>query len=163
MTTYEEWAAAHPAAARDLQAMLGAAPWPVTPPGGDGKSEAWSQQQVRLSIAHAGGLSWRNNVGATPSRCPECGAPQQPVRYGLANDTAALNEKIKSSDLIACVPRLIVPQDVGRTIGQFASVEVKRPGWSFTGKGREVGQMAWLSLIASKGGVAMFSTGAIKL
>lgn len=163
MNTYEEWRAAFPQAAAALEQTLGAMPWPVTPPGGDGKSEAWSQQQVRLQVAHAGALAWRNNVGATPSRCPDCGAPQQPVRYGLANDSAALNERIKSSDLILCIPRVIQPQDVGRTIGQFGSIEAKRPGWSFTGKGREAGQMAWLSLIASKGGLAMFSTGTVKL
>lgn len=160
--TYNEWAARHPLAAAELQQVIGAATAPVATDA-HGKSEAWAQQQVRLKVAHAGGLSWRNNVGATPSRCPGCGARQQPVRYGLANDSAKLNERIKSSDLICAIPRLIRPQDVGRTIAQFGSIETKRPGWRYTGAKQESGQAAWLALIERIGGFATFSTGDIEL
>lgn len=163
MTNYSEWAARHPQAAADLQAMLHAAPWPNIPEGGDGKSEAWAQQQQRLKVAHAGAMSWRNNVGATPAKCPDCGAPRQPIRYGLANDSAQLNGKIKSSDLILAIPRLIRPEDVGHTIAQFGSIETKRPGWKYTGKGQEPGQAAWLALIKKLGGFAAFSTGDVEL
>ena len=163
MNDYSEWAAKHPLAAADLQAMLAAVPWRTTPAGGDGKSEAWSQQRARLNVAHAGAMAWRNNVGATKTRCPDCGAPHQPIRYGLANDSAQLNAKIKSSDLILAIPRLIGPQDVGRTIAQFGSIETKRPGWVYTGKGQEPGQAAWLALIKKLGGFAAFSTGDVKL
>lgn len=163
MKSYDEWAAKHPAAARDLQAMLGAVPWPVTPPGGDGKSEAWAQQQVRLQVAHAGGGTWRNNVGATKARCVDCGAPQDVVRYGLANDSEQLNRRIKSADLICCVPQLILPGDVGKTWGRFVSIEVKRPGWVFSGTDRENAQMAWAAAVTRLHGIAMFSTGAVKL
>lgn len=171
MNDYNDWAARHPQAAADLQRLLGAVPWPTVPAGGDGKSEPWSQQQVRFKVAHAGAMGWRNNVGATPAKtdhtCPRCRfefqQEQQPVRYGLANDSAQLNKKIKSSDLILAIPRVIRPQDVGQTIAQFGSVETKRPGWVYTGKGQEPGQAAWLALIRKLGGYAAFSTGDIEL
>lgn len=163
MTDYSEWAARHPHAAADLERVLGAVPWPTTPAGGDGKSEAWAQQQVRFRVAHAGGMGWRNNVGATPAKCPDCGTKRQPIRYGLANDSAQLNDKVKSSDLILAIPRLIQPEDVGRTIAQFGSIETKRPGWVYTGKGQEPGQAAWLALIKKLGGFAAFSTGEVEL
>lgn len=162
MKGFNQWAARHPKAAADLQAILGAVPWPATDQTA-GKSEAWAQQQVRLQVARAGGMAWRNNVGATPSKCKHCGEKRQPTRYGLANDSAKLNESVKSSDLILGIPRLIRPQDVGRTICQFGSVETKRPGWRYTGTEQEEGQATWLTLIQRLGGYATFSTGDIKL
>jgi len=161
--TYTEWAAQHPQAAADLQQVIGAHDYAPPMSDADGKSEAWAQQQVRLKAAHAGAPSWRNNVGATPAKCPDCGAPRQPIRYGLANDSHKLNEKIKSSDLILAIPRLITPVMVGSTIAQFGSIETKRPGWRYTGKGTEPGQAAWLALIARLGGYATFSTGELNL
>lgn len=163
MNDYNDWATRHPEAARDLQVLLGAVPWPQTPAGGDGKGEAWAQQQVRLKVAHAGGMAWRNNVGATPAKCPDCGAKRQPIRYGIANDSAQLNARVKSHDLILAIPRLITYDMVGKTIAQFGSIETKRPGWVFTGRGQEAGQMAWATLISSIGGYAAFSTGDIQL
>lgn len=170
MSTYDQWAARHPQAAAELQQMLGAMPWPQGETN-DRRLENWAQQQVRFKAAQQGALAWRNNVGATPAksqhRCPQCGfyfeEQQQPVRYGLANDSAKLNARIKSSDLILAIPRLIRPQDVGTTIAQFGSVETKRPGWLFTGKGQEAGQAAWLALIRKIGGFACFSTGDLEL
>ncbi len=156
--TYEQWATRHPAAARELAGVLGA----TAQHGGEG-SEAKAQQSVRFAVASAGGMAWRNNVGATPSKCPDCGSPQQPIRFGLANDSSRLNKQIKSSDLILAIPRVITADHVGRTIAQFGSVEVKRPGWRYTGKGPEKGQATWLALIARLGGFAQFSTGEINL
>ena len=158
--TYEQWAALHPHAAGDLLRVIGPAAGTENAPPGD---EAAAQQRVRFTVARAGGMAWRNNVGATPAKCPDCGAPQQPVRYGLANDSARLNARIKSSDLILAIPRVITPAMVGRTIAQFGSVEVKRPGWHYTGKGREAGQAAWLALVERLGGFAKFSTGELDL
>jgi len=103
---FNDWAARHPQAAAELREGMGAVPWPTIPEGGDGKSENWAQQRARFRIAHAGAMSWRNNVGATPAKCPDCNAPRQPIRYGLANDSAQLNGKVKSSDLILAIPRL---------------------------------------------------------
>lgn len=160
MNDYKEWAARHPAAARDLEGVLCTAPAPEEH---GKKSEAWVQQQTRIKAAKAGAVAWRNNVGATPAKCPDCGARRQPVRYGLANDSSRLNSRIKSSDLILAIPRVIAPQDVGRTIAQFGAIECKAPGWSYKGSGRESAQAAWLALVHRLGGFATFSTGEIEL
>jgi hypothetical protein len=161
--TFEEWELAYPAAASALLSVLGAVPWPTIPTGGDGKSEAWAQQRVRMQIAEQGAFGWRNNVGATPSKCEVCQAPQQPVRYGLANDSSKLNKVIKSHDLILAIPLRIQAADVGRTIAQFGSIETKRPGWVYTGTPEERGQAAWAVLVNRIGGFATFSTGDITL
>lgn len=153
---YAEWAQRHPQAAAELAQMLTGA---VDGTAVAGMSEAYAQQQARLAVAQQGGMAWRNNVGATPTKCPNCNAKQAPVRYGLANDSARLNQRIKSSDLILAIPRQITPDMVGSTIAQFGAVECKRPGWKYTGNGRESGQAAWLALITKLGGYATFSTG----
>lgn len=158
MTTFfDAWAARYPQAAADLIQVLAPAVTPAR--GSERQPEAAVQQQVRFKIAQAGHLSWRNNVGATPARCPDCGAPRQPIRYGLANDSAKLNEQIKSSDLILAIPRRVTQGMVGQTIAQFGSVETKHAGWVYTGKGQEAGQAAWLALINRIGGYGVFSTG----
>lgn len=159
--TYQEWATWYPEAAADLQTVINPALHP--PEGSADKSEAWAQQQVRLKISHAGAMSWRNNVFATPAKCPDCNAPRQPVRAGLANDSTKLNKKIKSSDLILAIPRLITPQMVGTTIAQFGSIETKRPGWTYSGNEREAAQAAWLALVNRIGGYGCFSTGDVEL
>lgn len=162
MTDFTEWSRRHPQAAAELIALVGGTGNPLTSHT-DGKSEAWAQQQQRLKVAHGGAMSWRNNVGATPAKCKHCGEKQQPIRYGLANDSAKLNKQIKSSDLILAIPRLITPAMVGLTIAQFGSIESKRPGWVYTGKEQEPGQAAWLALIRKLGGFACFSTGDVEI
>lgn len=171
MTDYAAWRARHPEAARELEQMQCALPWPMAAEN-SGKSEAWAQQQVRLKIAQAGALSFRNNVGGTKTRehrqCPRCqfkyAENVPPLRWGLANDSAQLNRQLKSSDLILIIPRLITPADVGTTIGQFGAVEVKAPGWQFNATDEHLqAQQNWLSLINSKGGYVAFSTGDIDL
>ena len=159
--TYPEWAARHRVAAVELAAMLHNEFKAYDPQ--HKLSEAHAQQQVRFQVSAAGGLAWRNNVGATPAKCPDCGVKRQPIRYGLANDSKQLNENIKSSDLILAIPRTITPAMVGTKIAQFGAIETKRPGWTYTGKGQEAGQAAWLALINSVGGYARFSTGEITL
>lgn len=159
---YNEWAARWPQAAAELGILLGA----IDHGHADNqtaRSEGAIQALARRRIAAQGAMSWRNNVGATPAKCPHCKTPQQPVRYGLANDSAKLNKQIKSSDLILAIPRTITPDMVGTRIAQFGSVECKRPGWKYTGTEREVAQRKWLELVASLGGYACFSTGEIEL
>lgn len=159
MTDYHEWARAYPQAATALAAVLHRVAEyepPATP-----RSEAAVQQAVRFEIARRGGLAWRNNVGATPAKCPDCGAPRQPVRYGLANDSAQLNARVKSSDIIAAIPLVIAPHHVGTRIAQFAAYEIKHEGWQYRGDKHEAAQAAFLSLVAGVGGLAQFTTGDI--
>ncbi len=168
--TYAEWASRHPQAAKELREMHGAVPWSSNEQN-EGKSESWAQQQIRFQAYRQGAHAWRNNVFATPTKvktsCPRCNNPfeikQQPIRAGLANDSMKLNAEIKSSDLILAIPRVITPSMVGGTIAQFGSVEVKKPGWRYTGTEREEAQGNWLALIQSIGGFATFSTGELQL
>ena len=154
-----EWAArwAIPAAAlADLQARalaLDGGP-PHAEPWRPGASEAAVQAAVRVEASRLGMRVWRNNVGAVVD--PENGVH---IRYGLANDSAAVNRVVKSADLIGIRPRVIQPADVGHLIGQFVSYECKRSGWRYAGTEREVAQAAWASLVMSLGGEARFITG----
>ena len=158
MSDFTTWSAAYPDAAAALLPLLC-----TDVRHRNGGSEAHVQQMVRTEVARRGAMSWRNNVGATPARCPDCGAQQVPIRYGLANDSTRLNQRIKSSDLIGCIPRLVGPDDVGTTIGQFMALECKREGWTYRGTQREAGQAAWLTLISKLGGYARFTTGEVTL
>tara|TARA_R100000541_G_scaffold8848_1_gene16457 strand:+ start:844 stop:1365 length:522 start_codon:yes stop_codon:yes gene_type:complete len=166
--TYTEWARRHPQAAYELQAIQLAG---VMPPakGEEGHSEDWAQAQVRMAVARAGGLAWRNNVGANKTKevhvCPACAfrfeVTRPPLRWGLCNDSAKLNKVMKSSDLIGGRPIVITPSDVGRTILQFFAIEMKKPGWSWSGDSHEQAQAAYGSLVMQKHGFFAFSTGAL--
>jgi hypothetical protein len=141
------------AALADLHREMGLDGAGSIPEGVRGKSEAAAQAAVRLEAAQKGVRVWRNNVGALTD---DRGVP---VRYGLANDSAAMNKVIKSADLIGIRPVLITPAHVGQMIGQFVSREMKAPGWKYTGTDREQAQHRWALLVASVGGDASFCCG----
>lgn len=117
------------------------------------QQEAWAQSAIRLEAAQKGVYLWRNNVGALKD---ERGIP---VRYGLANDNAQVNRRLKSSDLIGVRPLVIQAHMVGQTVGQFVAREVKKPGWVYRGDDREVAQATFIHLVQSVGGDAAFATG----
>lgn len=118
-----------------------------------GESEAAVQSRVRLEAARKGLRLWRNNVGVLLD------ATGRPVRYGLANDSQALNKVVKSGDLIGWRSILITPSHVGSRLAQFVSRECKRPGWKFTGDDHERAQLKWLEAVTSDGGDAKFCSG----
>jgi hypothetical protein len=111
------------------------------------------QETIRLEAAARGIALYRNNVGALLDQNGRL------VRYGLCNDSKALNEKIKSGDLIGIRPVIITPDMVGRKIGQFISRECKAPGWVFSGTAREIAQQTWIDIVRGFGGDAGFSSG----
>lgn len=157
-STIHQWAsdwgiAAH--VALDLMARLGAGFEPGQVSGVDGWSEAAIQNKVRLDAAKAGVIAWRNNVGALQDSTGRF------VRYGLCNDSAELNRKIKSSDLIGINPVLIKPDHVGSIIGQFWAREVKEHGWRYTGTEHEKAQAKYGQIVLSKGGCFKFTTGEV--
>lgn len=105
------------------------------------ESEAAVQAAIRLEAAEKGIQLWRNNVGVT------FGPNGVPIRYGLANDTPAMNKRVKSSDLVGVRPG-----------GQIVVREIKRPGWVYSGSPHEVAQLRFLELILGMGGDACFAS-----
>jgi len=135
----------------ELATLLGTSDLPpIAPPPPPSAREGWVQGQVRMRAPYVGMHLWRNNVGALKD---ERGVP---VRYGLANDSKQLNDRIKSGDLIGIRRVTITPAMVGHVIGQFVSRECKAPGWRYTGTPREKAQLAWASLVQLNGGDAGF-------
>lgn len=168
MTDFDLWVQRHPQAAAELFAMTSdTVPHTLQAPA----SEARAQQDARMEAGRRKGVLWRNNVGATKTqeqhKCPKCQfvyvENKPPLRYGLCNDSAQLNAKFKSSDLIGIKPVLITPQMVGQTIGQFWAVEVKAPGVPINPNDKhQRGQHAFGALVTRFGGEFEFSYGALK-
>jgi hypothetical protein len=155
-TQLNQWAIRHRLgidAVSELLAMMGAAdpPGGLVMPGNGIQTETAVQTSLRINASKKGKRLWRNNRGAGYLDDGSF------VRWGLANDSLAMNKVIKSHDLIGIAPVLIVPAMVGTTIGQFISREAKPPGWRYTGTPREVAQLAWGDLIISLGGDARFA------
>src|ERR1035437_7420709 len=107
------------------------------------KNEADIQNEVRLAASANGWRLWRNNLGAGQL------ANGQFVRWGLANDTSAVNHNVKSGDLIGIRPVLITADMVGHTLGQFVSMEVKREGWKAVNLNNthEKAQQTWADIV----------------
>lgn len=139
---------------RDVQMTLGlyTPPLPVDDPG-RGKSEAWAQSAVRLEASQKGCHLFRNNVGALKD------ATGRVVRYGLGNDSAALNGVLKSSDLIGWRPVVITTRHLGCVMAQFVAREIKEPGWQYTGDDHQRAQAAFLNMVNADGGDGAFATG----
>lgn len=115
-----------------------------------GKSEAFVQSLIRLEAARAAPpcFLWRNNIGAGKLSSGSF------VRWGLANDSRKLNERLKSGDLIGIRSVTVTPAMVGHRFGQFVSRECKREEWKYSGSLEENAQLAWATLINSLGGDA---------
>ncbi len=129
------WAAKHgvsEAAVLELEAMT-PAPAAVTAPGPD---------SARLAVDRWGGMLLRNNSGVAKT------LDGRPVRYGLGNDSARLNEVFKSSDYIGIAPG-----------GRFLAVEWKPEGWRYMpGDAHSKGQANFLARVNQLGGIGIFAT-----
>lgn len=151
MNELYEWAIRHGVSAvamHELRTMMGVTSNEGQPTEAEaGLSEGAVQNNIRLEASHKGMRLWRNNVG---------GDPNGALRWGLANDSAAVNKVLASSDLIGIAPVLITPAHVGQVIGQFLAVEVKEDGWQYTGTDRERAQFNFIKLVIAQGGRAMF-------
>lgn len=120
----------------------------------DATTEGGVQSRVRLEAVQKRIYLWRNNVGA--GKLAESG---RFIRFGLANDSAQLNERLKSADLIGLRPLHITSGMVGRVVGQFVSREVKEPTFRPDGSKRYLAQQAWATLVNLNGGDAKIVTG----
>lgn len=101
--------------------------------------EIIGQNQIRIEASKFGMRLWRNNSGVLND------TKGRPVRFGLGNDSKAVNARLKSGDLI------------GIYQGRFVSVEVKASDWRYTGNDRELAQKTWINLIRENGGIACFA------
>lgn len=120
----------------------------------DATSESGVQQRVRLDYARNSHALWRNNVGAGQLMDGE-----RFIRFGLANESKQMNQRIKSGDLIGITRVLITPAHVGQVLGVFTSVETKRPGWVYNENDpHSAAQARWILLVRSLGGIAHFTT-----
>jgi hypothetical protein len=153
MNTLYDWAVKWqvPAAALyDLQARMGLMRVDDAPEELAGKSESWVQAEVRMEASRKGMRVFRNNVGALQDPTGRW------LRFGLANDSKALNQQMKSGDLIGIRPITILPAHVGHKFGLFCSYEIKAPGWTYSNTPHELAQANWAHIITSMGGDARF-------
>lgn len=105
------------------------------------QSETDVQNLCRMRAQELGAVLWRNNVGAMKD------TRGIPVRFGLANDSARLNETFKSADLIGLTH-----------VGRFLAVECKEPGWVWCATDHEVAQLNFLTKVRRLGGLAGFAS-----
>jgi len=150
------WALRHgiPAEAiDDLRQQFGLDQPTAPPVAGNPTTEEGVSAHVRLAYARAGCMLWRNNLGAMQDDNGRV------VRYGLCNDSKAINTKIKSSDLIGITPVVVTQAMVGSTVGVFISIECKKPGWKYTGTDHEQAQLKWIEIVVGAGGYGHFTNG----
>lgn len=149
-----EWMAKYqlgPNAVRELleAVEIAEAPLLLSPLG----TEARVVSELRLEASQLGMRLWRNNSGAFYDEKGNF------VRFGLGNDSKAFNTVCKSSDLIGIDGSPIRAEDVGQPRGRLIARECKKPGWTFSGTPREVGQLNFINLVNKLGGDAAFATG----
>ncbi len=121
------------------------------------KSESRVMSEVRLRAAELGYHLFRNNVGQLLDK------EGRPVRFGLANDSKALNKALKSGDLIGWETITITPDMVGQRVARFLSVEVKAEDWRPDKSERYAAQSRWVELVNNAGGRARILTAASQL
>jgi hypothetical protein len=115
------------------------------------KSESEIQQLIQLEAPKNGDILLRNNSGALKD------AEGRVVRYGLGNTSVTVSKQIKSSDLIGITKIIITPDMVGKTVGVFTAIEVKRQDWKFKPDNeRDRAQNNFIQWIKSCGGIAGF-------
>jgi hypothetical protein len=93
---------------------------------------------VRLAAASRGWRLWRNNSGVLVDK------RGVPIRYGLANESKAMNGVFKSGDFIGWTPD-----------GRFVSIEVKKDMRSAI----DPAQQNWRDLVVQSGGIGLIVYG----
>ena len=115
-------------------------------------SEAAVQQNIRLQASEQDDLLWRNNQGACYDESGRL------IRYGLGNDSAQVNKRIKSSDLIGITKIVVTPEMVGQVIGVFTAIEVKASTWKLRPNDERVAaQKRFIDVVREYGGRAGFA------
>lgn len=118
------------------------------------RQESDVQQDVQLEARRLYNCTLeRNNSGSLPDR------NGTPVRFGLGNISKKRSKVMKSSDLVGITPVLITQEMVGKTLGVFTAVEVKKSSWNPNKKldEKEQAQYNWMNWVRSLGGFAGFA------
>jgi len=115
------------------------------------KSESELQQLIQLAGPMFGCILLRNNSGCLKD------SKGRLVRFGIGNVSERHNEISKSSDLIGITEIVITPDMVGKTVGVFTAIEVKREDWQPRGDKREKAQQAFIDWVIARGGIAGFA------
>lgn len=115
-------------------------------------AESTVQQHIQIQARHYGCTLLRNNSGALKDHTGRV------VRFGLGNVSKKIQDNFKSSDLIGITQVVITPDMVGKTVGIFTALEVKKADWKSNKKldARETAQNAFIQWVLSKGGIAAF-------
>lgn len=105
------------------------------------------QNSIRagIQLVFAGLRVFRNNVGVHKlgAACKKCGFKAGPTRrvvYGL---------QVGSHDLIGWMPYTIQPEDAGRKVAVFLSLEVKVDNQNLTDT-----QLNWATAVCKAGGIS---------
>ena len=114
--------------------------------------ESTVQQNVQLEARRFNCTLMRNNSGAFKDETGRL------VRYGLGNISKQHNDRVASSDLIGITKIKITPDMVGKEIGVFTAIEVKRSDWNVNKKfdDHENAQLNFINWVLSLGGFAGF-------
>jgi hypothetical protein len=116
-----------------------------------GNSESEIQQLVQIEAAKHGCILLRNNSGALRDDTGRV------VRFGLGNVSKQHQDQIKSSDLIGITSVVVTSDMVGKRLGIFTAVEVKRKGKTLLSDKRVRAQKAFIDWVISLGGIAGFA------
>lgn len=107
---------------------------------------------IRLDAAQLGVNLWRNNSGSFQNDQGRW------VRFGLGNDSKALNRVFASSDFIGITPVVITSDMVGQTVGVFTAIETKPSTWRMIPSDkRAIAQAAFHDIVKRAGGLAGFA------
>lgn len=87
-----------------------------------GNSESDTSQEMQMNARHFNCLLMRNNNGACMDQTGRL------VRYGLGNTSP--NQEFTSSDFVGITKVVITPDMVGKTIGVYTAIEMKKRDWN---------------------------------
>ena len=123
------------------------------------KPESEVQQDIMIEAPNLSCTLMRNNQGACIDETGRL------VRYGLGNVSKKRTDLIASSDLLGITKVVITPDMVGKTLGVFTAIEVKKEKWKHDKKldKREKAQKAFIDWVLSLGGIAGFANNVDKL
>ena len=123
------------------------------------KDEGIVSQEIQIAAMHSSCNLMRNNSGA----CLD--STGRLIRYGLGNISKPHNDNFKSSDLLGITTIIITPDMVGKRIGIFTAIEVKKEDWKFDKKldKREIAQLNFINWVNAHGGMAGFANNVEKL